>query len=200
MIDHLVRPLLALPHQRCELDRPAAAHVDARHALADRAHDLVGNRLAPARHLLDGQRIVMLVAEDHHLVADRGRRSFREIHHGEVHRHASQDRHAATAHQHVAAVREQPRVAVAVAHRHNAHPDRARRSIRAPVAHGRAGRQVAHLDQPALERHHRLDRRLGHAVRRPMAVRDEADTHRVEVALREVQRAGAVGGMRARRP
>ena len=72
VIGGLLGPLGALAHQRRELHRPAAAHVDARDALADGAHDLVGQRLAPRATSSSGSARLALVAEQHHLVADPG--------------------------------------------------------------------------------------------------------------------------------
>src|SRR5262245_2219294 len=59
----------ALAEKREHLDRLALAQIDARHAFADGAEDLVAQALAPGRHLLYGKRGRLLRAEQNDLVA-----------------------------------------------------------------------------------------------------------------------------------
>src|SRR5437016_14409266 len=61
-------PVGAFADQRRDADRMARAHVEARDALADRAQDFVGQRLAARGDLLDGGRRALLLAETARLV------------------------------------------------------------------------------------------------------------------------------------
>ena len=88
---------------------------------------------------------------------------------------------------------------MAVADRDHADPARPLGHERAPVADRGAPRELAHLHQAALERHHRLQRKLGASVRRLVAVGDQADANPIEARLRQIERRRAVRGMDARR-
>ena len=100
---------------------PSRHRVSPRHPFADPAHDLVPDRPEQSPERVRADRLVPLAPDQHDLLADLDL-PVAAVHHQLIHRDRPRDPAAAPPDQHLAHVRQLPRVAVRVADRHRGDP------------------------------------------------------------------------------
>ena len=158
----------------------------------DAGRDVIGDgaeRLAP---LLGGRLAAVPRAEQHHLVAGRGR-LVAEVDDELVHADRARDRPAAAARADQRQAGRAPRHPVRVPEGHQAEGGLAGRHV--PVAVRDAGARGHPLDhgQPGAQRHRRAQPRRRAAGQGGQAVDGPAEAHQVQPGLRDGQRGGGVG-------
>src|SRR5438093_1562030 len=175
-------------NERENLGRVPFAQEDSHDPLPHAAQNLIGDRLGALRNLLEGHPRSSLLAEEDGLVPNGHVGDLGRIYHGEIHRHAPDDRGAPATDQDLARVGEGPWQAVAIPHRE--HPDArgAFRLIGAPVAYETTRRDRAKLDDARLEGHDPFDPdRRRHAIAGIITIRQDPGPDHVEPGLRKAQ-------------
>ncbi len=182
------------PQARLHRIRFAFVHEYPRRPLAQGAENLVADGLGLRRDLIGRDVSAILPSHEDHLVADLTLGDVADIEGAHVHGDPAHDGSPFPADQGLTLIGENHAVTVAVPHGNGGDARGTSRDISPSVTDPVAFREILQEHDARLEAHHGIEQRLGYRVlSRIDAVGHDPRPHHVEVELREIEDAAAVG-------